>query len=127
MKIFITLGFLIFSFNVTGQDIAGKWFSADSTRIYEITKTQEGFKGTLFSSTRKKDTAGAIVLSGIFFNEKKNIYTGTIHSITDQTSTAVILKFKKKDSSVLYLRLWRLFFANFTLKWYRIVDENNIP
>jgi hypothetical protein len=118
MKLFILYLALFSPFTVSGQDIVGKWYSQDSTRIYTIYKTADGFEALLESSTRKVDKKGVYVLRHVTENKKKR-YDGIIYSVVDGTATVAKIRFEDKEGRILRLRLKRLFFMNATLRWYR--------
>jgi hypothetical protein len=112
---------LLISYVVSGQEIAGKWYSKDSTRIYHIYKIDDQFEAILEKSSRKSDKEGVLILRQVTSRGKKRRFEGEIYAANGIPTLAKI-KFEK-DGQVLRLRLRRMFFMNVTIKWYR-VEEN---
>ena len=125
MKLFFIVILLTTSFFASGQSILGKWYSADSTRIYRIYKKADQFEAVLLTSDRKADKVGTIILKDLTFMDKKKKFVGRIYSTLDSSSTLAKIKFQDKDGRVLLLKLQRMFFMDITIKWYR-VEENKI-
>lgn len=121
MKLIFLYFLLLISYAISGQELVGKWYSQDSTRIYHIYKNDDHFEAVLEKSSRKSDKEGAMILRHVTSRRKKRGFEGEICSV-DGFSTFAKIKFEE-DGQVLRLRLRRMFFMNVTIKWYR-VEEN---
>jgi len=122
MKLLFLHFVLLISFVVSGQEITGKWYSKDSTRIYYIYKMDDQFEAVLEKSSRKNDKEGAIILRHVTNMGKKRGFEGAIYTVNGIPALAKI-RFEE-DGQVLRLRLRRMSFMNVTIKWYR-VEENS--
>ncbi|MGZ8525365.1 MAG: hypothetical protein ACXWV1_13115 [Chitinophagaceae bacterium] len=121
MKLIFLYFLLLISYAVSGQELVGKWYSQDSTRIYHIYKNHDQFEAVLEKSSRKTDKEGVMILRHVMGRGKKKGFEGEIYSVDGQSTLAKI-RFEENDQ-VLRLRLRRMFFMNVTIKWYR-VEEN---
>jgi len=102
---------------IKGQEITGRWHSADSTRTYRVYEKQDLSEAVLESSARITDKPGALILSLV---EKKNTahYRGIIHSADGEMLTTVKITLK---GDVMKLRL-RRFLMPAVIKWYRVEE-----
>jgi|SRR6187402_3069977 len=121
MKLLFLHFLLVISYVVSGQEIAGKWYSKDSTRIYHVYKKDDQFEAILEKSSRKTDKEGTIILRHVTNNHKEGEFEGAIYA-ADGMATLAKIRFEK-DGQVLRLRLRRMFFMNVTIKWYRVVEK----
>ena len=109
---------LLTSFAVSGQELVGKWYSQDSSRIYHIYKNDDQFEAVLEKSSRKSDKEGVMILQHVTSRGRKRGFEGEIYSI-DGRSTSAKISFEE-DGRVLRLRLRRMFFMNVTIRWYKV-------
>ena len=123
MKLLVLHFLLLISYVVSGQELAGKWHSKDSTRIYRIYKKDDQFEAILEKSTRKSDKEGVIILRHVTSRSKKRRFDGEIYTVNTGSPTFAKIRFEE-HGQVLRLRLRRMFFMNVTIKWYR-VEEND--
>jgi hypothetical protein len=123
MKLLIMPVVLFISGIVSGQQIAGKWYSEDSTRVYLIYQSDDQFEAILEKSTRKSDKEGIFVLRHVIYLDKKRQFEGAIYAPDSGMSTLAKIRFEDTDGKVLRLRLRRMFFMNITIRWYRM-EEN---
>lgn len=107
------------------EHLEGNWYSPDSTRIYKIYKKADGYEAILLQSKRKDDRPGALVLSNIFCNKKKNQYNGFIHAVNDGLATTVKIT-KTDDGKTLKLTLRRMFIFPVNMQWHKINEGSVI-
>src|SRR5262245_14146233 len=94
----------LMNLGANAQNICGRWYSSDSTRIYYVYKKGQYIEAVLESSTRKNDKPGTIVLTGV--EEKRTgFYEGIIHAVSDDAMTEARLT--SNGSQQLNLRLRR--------------------
>src|SRR5882672_9151288 len=81
---------LILIFFITGintiqaQKLTGLWYSADSSRVYEIKAADDNtFIAAIKSSERKADSVGYTVIKNLLYNTRKKRYEGVIYAVTD--------------------------------------------
>jgi len=119
-KLLIVVFFVIISNAIQAQKLTGLWYSADSSRVYEI-KAADGnqFVATIKSSERKADSAGYIVIRNLLYNSRKKRYEGVIYSVTDGQPAFVKIKFDKHNSNKLILKLNRMFVMDVAIDWVR--------
>lgn len=125
MKLFLIIILINISLFTSGQSILGKWYSEDSTRIYEVYKKGDQLEAVLLSTVRKADKIGAIILKDLTYRDKKKQFVGIIFSTPDSSATIAKINFDDTDGRVLRLKLQRMFFMDLTIKWYR-VEENKV-
>mgnify|MGYP001320142201 CR=1 FL=1 len=101
------------------QDITGRWYSEDSSRIYTVYKKNNYFEGVLTSSTRKEDIRGTLILDRVTSRRKKCRFAGAIHSADNTTITRVKMCFLKNSGNVLCLKLKRMFFLPVKIYWHK--------
>jgi hypothetical protein len=123
MKLLILPFILVISGIVSGQQIAGKWYSKDSTRIYLIYNNDDQFEAILEKSFRKEDKEGTFILRHVIYLDKRKRFEGKIYAANSGMPTLARIRFEGKEGKVLRLRLRRMFFMNVTIRWYR-VEEN---
>jgi len=109
---------MFISYVVSGQEISGKWYSRDSTRIYHVYKKDDQFEAVLEKSSRKTDKEGVIILRHVTNRRKNREFEGAIYTV-DGMPTFTKIRFEK-DGQVLRFRLRRMFIMNVTIKWYRV-------
>jgi hypothetical protein len=121
MKCFLlfTLALMANSAAMAQADIAGEWYSADSSRVYKVYRHGAGYAAILLHSTRSGDRQNAPVLQDVMYQLKKNRYKGVILANSDSTSTIVKLSYSDAQRRVLKLRLRRFFIGRTTIWWYR--------
>ena len=103
------------------QQLAGLWYSSDSTRVYEITNTgNDHWKVTIHSSTRKGDKIGYEVARQIVYNKQKKRFEGYLYSTADEQPVFVKINFDKTNTQVINLLLQRMFFLNVKFNWARV-------
>lgn len=123
MKLVCLYFLLLTSYSVSAQELAGKWYSKDSTRIYNIYKKGDQFEAVLEKSSRKSDHEGTVILRHVTGRLKKRAFEGEIYSV-DGLSTFAKIRFEE-DGRVLRLRLRRMLFLNVTIKWYRVEEKQD--
>jgi hypothetical protein len=130
MKCIYIILILIFSIlaGYTQPSITGYWYSGDSSRVYQVYETSNGFEGALYHSTRKGDSTKAIVLTALQYRKGKKRYYGLIHALRDRSATMVKLKIAA-DGNTLYLVLPRMIFLPVKLVWRRCSKQvpDNAP
>jgi hypothetical protein len=123
MKLFILPFIVIISGIVSGQEIAGKWYSKDSTRIYLIYNKDGQFEAILEKSDRKGDREGTFILRHVTYLDNRKRFEGMIYAANSGMPTLAKINFEDKSGKVLRLRLRRMFFMNVTIKWYRVEES----
>jgi hypothetical protein len=123
MKLVLLYFLLLASYTVSSQELIGKWYSQDSTRIYHIYKIDDQFEAVLEKSSRKGDKEGVVILRHVTNRIRKRDFEGEILSVNGH-STLARIRFEE-NGQVLRLRLRRMFFMNVTIKWYR-AEENRL-
>jgi len=121
MKLVFLKLLLLISFGISGQEIAGRWYSKDSTRIYHIYRVDNQFEAILEKSSRKNDKVGNIILRHVISWHENKKFEGEICAM-DGTSTFAKMRFEE-NGQVLRLRLRRMFFMNTTIKWYKVEEK----
>jgi hypothetical protein len=109
---------IVYGYAAAQEHIDGLWYSGDSTRIYRITANGSGYGATLLSSKRKEDKTGALVLSHLTFNQRKNFYNGLAHALDDGMAVQVKIR-RMADGKTLQLKLRRMFIFPLYIKWYK--------
>jgi len=119
-KLLIVVFFITISNAIQAQKLTGLWYSADSSRVYEI-KAADGnqFIAAIKSSERKTDSVGYIVLRNLVYNSHKKRYEGVIYAVTDGQPAFVKIKFDKHNSNKLILKLNRMFVMDVAIDWVR--------
>lgn len=112
---------MFISYVVSGQEIAGKWYSRDSMRIYHVYKNDDQYEAILEKSSRKSDREGVIILRHVLSRKKNRGYEGEIYSVDGISTFAKITV--KQNGQVLRFRLRRMFIMNVTMKWYRVEEK----
>lgn len=100
-------------------DISGEWYSADSSRIYKIYPSGEGYEAVLQSSNRPRDRESAFVLKDVMYRQRKKNYKGIILAVSDSMPAMARITFADKRRRVLKIRLRRFFIGHTTIWWYR--------
>ena len=120
-KLFILIIFFISGINsIQAQKLTGLWYSADSSRVYEIKATNDNqFVAFIKSSERKTDSVGYVVLKNLLYNSRKKRYEGVIYAVTDGQPAFVKIKFDKHNSNRIILKLNRMFVMDVAIDWVR--------
>lgn len=121
MKKIIVLIICFISVNsLTAQKLEGLWYSSDSSRVYEISKTGENkYTVVIKSSTRKADSPGFVVIKELEYNSRRKRFEGMICAVEDGAETFVKIRFSKFDTNKLALKLSRMFVFDVSIKWLR--------
>ena len=101
---------------VAGQELSGRWYSADSSRIYYVFRKDSTYHAVLEKSTRSGDQVGTVVLSGVK-QRVAQYHRGIIHTVEGDMSTLADIRFEGNDT--LRLRL-RRFLLPVKIRWYRV-------
>jgi hypothetical protein len=120
-KIFITILLLKSYLQGTGQnELEGKWYSSDSTRIYSIYQNSENktYEATIISTKNTNEQLGKIILINVLHNEEKDVYIGYMRALNSELTTKVTLK-KYEHEPCLELKLSRGFFFPVRIRWCR--------
>src|SRR6185436_17370391 len=99
MRLLFTHFLILISCCVSGQEITGKWYSEDSTRIYQVYKKDDEFEAVLKKSSRKTDTEGVIILRHVTSSGKNREFEGAIYTASGIPTLAKITF--EKDGRVL--------------------------
>jgi hypothetical protein len=119
-KIFFLLLTIICISAIQAQKLTGLWYSADSSRVYEIKEADDNqFFAAIKSSERKTDSVGYIVLKNLSYNSRKKRYEGVIYAVTDGKPAFVKIKFDKHNSNKIVLKLNRMFVMDVAINWLR--------
>lgn len=115
---------LLLANTTSAQKLEGLWYSSDSSRVYEVKKT-DGSKYTavIRSSARKTDTAGYVVIKNLEYNARRKRYEGVIFAVKDGDKTFVKIKFSQADTNKIVLKLSRMFVLDVTINWLRASAE----
>jgi len=121
MKNLLTLiFFLAFSATINAQKLTGLWYSADSTRVYEIKELAENkFTAVLRSSIRKKDSPGYTIIKELSYNARKKRYEGIIYAVSDGQPAFVKIRFDKANTNRIILKLNRMLVMDVAISWTR--------
>lgn len=121
MKNLFLLTFLLGCSVITkAQKISGLWYSADSSRIYEIKEAaHDNYTAIIKSSERKTDSIGYVVLQNLTYNSRKKRYEGSIYAVTDGQPAFVKIKFNKHNGNKIILKINRMFVMDVTINWTR--------
>lgn len=122
-KLFATALVIICISRTHAQTLTGIWYSADSTRRYEIKETETGrFAAVIKSSDRAADSIGYEVMKNISFNVKRKRYEGVIYAVSDGQPAFVKIRFAKKNANTLIITIDRLLLMDVSLNWMRMVN-----
>ena len=109
--------------SIQAQGLTGTWYSADSTRQYEIKQVSaDVFTAVIKSSVRAADSVGYEVVKHLSFNAKKKRYEGVIYAVSDGQPAFVKIRFADKNSNCLILTIDRMLFMDVSLNWMRMVN-----
>ncbi len=100
------------------ENVAGKWLAEDSTRIYEVYKTNTGYDAKIYWSNRKANETGALVLRHLTYDAQKRRYSGIIYSVVDGSAKMAKIQINE-STATLEITIPRLFVLPVTIKWYR--------
>jgi hypothetical protein len=115
---------LLFAITAKAQQITGLWYSADSSRIYQIkTSGNDQFEAVIYASTRKDDIIGYSAMKNLQYNKHKKRYEGIMYAVTDGQSCFTKIKFNKDSSNQLTLKLSRMFILDAKLSWRRVKKD----
>lgn len=122
MKKLCFILFAILFVNTTkAQQLTGRWYSADSSRTYEIKKIGENiFEAVIISSSRKTDSMGYQVIKNLQYNSHKKRYEGIIYAVSDNQPAVVKITFDKSNGNKIILKLKRMFVLDVAINWTRI-------
>jgi len=119
-KFLLVLSFAAYVTFAQAQKLTGLWYSADSSRVYEIKEfSNNKFFATLKSTQRKTDSIGYVVLQNLTYIKRKKRYEGIIYSVTDGRPVFVKIKFNKHNSNKIVLKLNRMFVMDVAINWAR--------
>jgi len=105
------------------QNIIGTWYSADSTRQYEIKQVSaDEFAAVIKSSLRAADSVGYEVVKHLSFNAKKKRYEGVIYAVSDGQPAFVKVRFAENNSNRIILTIDRMLFMDVSMNWIRMVN-----
>ncbi|MGF2412416.1 MAG: hypothetical protein ACQUYJ_08820, partial [Ferruginibacter sp.] len=111
----------LFVNSTKAQQLTGRWYSADSSRTYEIKETGENiFEAVIISSNRKTDSTGYQVIKNLLYNNHKKRYEGVIYAVSDNQPAWVKISFDKNNGNKIILKLKRMFVLDVTINWMRI-------
>lgn len=116
----IILGFFIVcitSYNVTAQNIEGKWYSGDSSRIYEINYTNGMFEGKVMASSHTDEKPGQYILKNVLYNAKKKRYEGLILALDDGQVRQVDI-YVSDETLVLLIK--RMILTKLKIQWQKV-------
>ena len=126
MKKTIALLLFFITVKIQAQQLTGLWYSADSSRIYEIKSNGfNNFEAIIKASTRKNDLIGYTAIKNLQYNLRKKRYEGYMYSVSDNKPCFVKIKFNNKKDNRLLLKLNRLFIMDVSLNWTRAVITNS--
>lgn len=124
-NIFLLLLSLVLFFKPQAQQLAGLWYSADSSRVYEIKETgSNNFTATIKYSERKGDSTGFTIIRNLSYSNHKKRYEGVIYAVTDGKPTFVKIKFDKKNPAKIILKLSRMLIMDVTIYWTKAADSS---
>ena len=119
-NIVILILFLSFTFKSNAQKITGLWYSADSSRVYEIKELAANkFTAVLRSSSRKKDNPGYVIIKELIYNTRKKRYEGIIYAASDGQAAFVKIRFDKANENRIILKLNRMLVMDVAISWIR--------
>jgi hypothetical protein len=122
MKNIITLLLLFIVTTSRAQQITGKWYSGDSSRIYEIKeRSSNTYEAVVTASKRAHDSIGFSAIKALHYNKRKKRYEGFMYSTTSNKPCYVKISLR---STQLVLKLNRLFLFDTSLKWNKVGNEN---
>jgi hypothetical protein len=110
---------LIFTTVTAQADITGEWYSADSSRIYKVFASGNEYRALLLSSSRPGDRDSALVLTGVVYHKRKDVYKGIMLAVSDSMPVAARISFADKQRRILRLRLRRMFVSRVNVWWHR--------
>jgi len=116
---FFLLLIVLAPLRINAQDITGRWYSEDSSRVYTVYKKKDHYEAVLTSSSRKEDIRGSVILDSVTSRRRKNKYAGAIHSPDNTTLTNVRLCFRRSETDTLCLKLRRMFFFPVKIYWHK--------
>jgi len=120
-KIITIILCIVLQKSLPAQNLHGLWYSSDSTRVYEIKQAANNkYSAVIRSSTRKTDSIGYIVLKDLEYNVRKKRYEGFIYAVADGEAAFVKIRFNKKDTNRLILKLSRMFVFDVSIDWVRM-------
>ena len=127
MKNLLALSFFVsFTLITNAQKLTGLWYSADSSRVYEIKEEAANtFTAILRSSSRKKDLLGYVIIKDLVYNNRKKRYEGTIYAVSDGQATFVKIRFDKRNSNKIILKLDRMLLFDVAINWVRAGSQTN--
>jgi hypothetical protein len=116
----VLLLFLSFALISNAQKLTGFWYSADSSRVYEIKELAANkFTAVLRSSSRKKDEPGYVIIKELIYNTRKKRYEGIIYAVSDGQAAFVKIRFDKTNANRIVLKLNRMLVMDVAICWIR--------
>ena len=103
--------------NTTAQSIEGRWYSGDSSRIYEINYINGIFEGKIITSSHANEPSGQYILKNITYNAKKKRYEGQILALDDGEVRTVHV-FIKNETLVLTIN--RMILTKLKIQWQKV-------
>lgn len=118
MKIIYLLSFLLLTcfYSYAQTTLVGRWYSADSSRIYKIYVKEKGYEAILEESKRKNDKVGELVLENLVYNKNKKRYKGFIRAVNDGMTVQVKI-WVVDDGKSLKLKIKRMMIFPVHLRW----------
>jgi hypothetical protein len=117
---------LIIATNTRAQQITGLWYSADSSRIYQVKATDSNkYEAVIYASERKTDTIGFAVIRNLQYNTRKKRYEGAMYAVSDGLPCFTKIKFSN-NATMLLLKLSRFFIMDITLEWRRVTARSSV-
>lgn len=109
---------------IPAQQLIGRWYSSDSSRIYDVKASGTNqWKAVIYSSTRKDDKIGYEIIPTLVYNKNRKRFEGYIYSEKTDLPAFAKITFSKSDGSEIKLKLGRLFIFDAILKWSRVNDK----
>jgi hypothetical protein len=100
------------------DQFTGIWYSSDSTRLYHLFEENKKYCAVIYSSQRKADRRGTLILSDISFRKSNRKYYGVIHSLKDGSKRIVKLYLADRGNE-LVIEIPRMWFFPVMLYWRR--------
>jgi hypothetical protein len=116
---------LIIATNTRAQQITGLWYSADSSRIYQVKATDSNkYEAVIYASERKTDTIGFTVIKNLQYNSRKKRYEGAMYAVSDGRPCFTKITFLN-NANMLLLKLSRFFIMDIAIEWSRVTTQSS--